>query len=96
MKQLKIQKVLKYNTYLLENENEKFELTLEFYGVLKPKEGDVFKVHEKLLDKNSIKFTQPYAFELTDISQEMIEELNEEYAVLYSENKVYTLKRIYG
>ena len=97
MKKFKIEKVMTHNCYVLKENDKTEELILEFYGLAKPKAGDFLLINEKLLNRKSIEFTQPYAFELTDISQEMIETLNDkEYAVLISENKTYSLKRIYG
>ena len=97
MKKLKIEKVKAHSCYVLKEKEETEELVLEFYGLNNPISGDLLLIHEKLLDRNSVEFTQPYAFELADINPERIEKLNDkEYAVLVTENKVYSLKRIYG
>lgn len=100
----KIKKCLKFNTYLLEikkeidcNACEKLtELQIEFYGIDQPKENAYLLLNEKLLDRNSTEFTQPYSFELYE-NKPTKEELNSgEFAVLKIDSKNIVLKRIYG
>lgn len=102
----KIKKCLAFNTYLLTIKKEidcniyekEIELQIEFYGINKPKENSCLLLNEKLLDKNSNEFTQPYSFELQQHKNKLTkrELYNSEFAVLEENNKYYILKRIYG
>lgn len=91
-----IKKCLPNNAYVLGAFDEELEMTLEFYGTKSPKEGDILVLHENLFDINSSKFTQPYSFEVCDKEITSEQELDEETAILKSDEKIYVLKRIYG
>ena len=92
------EKVLDYNTYILKTKKGSFELVLEFYGVDKPKVGDKMLISEKLFDKNSQFYTQPYAFEISNTKKASeVKQTNDiNYIVLSVNDKVCVLKRIYG
>lgn len=91
-----IKKCLPNNVYVLGAFDEEFEMTLEFYGTKTPKEGDFLVLHENLFDYKSPEFTQPYGFEISDKEIISEQELDEETAILKSDEKIYVLKRIYG
>lgn len=100
----KIKKCLPFNAYLLEIEKGQtkfkkentFELVIEFYGMDKPKENSYLLINEKLLDKNSSEYTQPYSFELCKTKIKKEELIDSNYAILKVENKNLLLKRICG
>ena len=85
------------NSYILSDGKNEIELMLEFYPQIQISIGDKILMHEKLLDRNSKYYTQPYAFEITNFPNELVKEKNSsEYIVISSNNKMITLKRIYG
>ena len=85
------------NSYILSDGKNEIELMLEFYPQIQILIGDKILMHEKLLDRNSKYYTQPYAFEITNFPNELVKEKNSsEYIVISSNNKMITLKRIYG
>lgn len=100
----KIKKNLEFNTYVLDvvkpEENENLERTytlqLEFYGVDKPSINSYLFLNNKLLDRNSSEFTQPYSFELSNKKVTKEDFVNPDFAVLKINKKNYILKRIYG
>ena len=97
MKKLKIVEIGQYNSYKLQTDDGKMvRLILEFYSMPKPKVGDEFFIDEKLLDRSSEYFVQPYAFEKTDIKLNDVQNDDIEIAVLKTENKTIVLKRLYG
>lgn len=96
MKYFVIEKCLEFNQYVLKNDKEKIQLSLEFYGVQKPVEGDSIAIHENLLNTQSKYFVQPYAFEKTENYPSKLENLNEEFALLKISGNTCVLKRIYG
>lgn len=92
-----IEKCLEYNQYILRVNKRKILMTLEFYGVEKPTEGDSFAMHKQLFDMRSPNFVQPYAWGKTEDYPENPEDLNEEFALLKTkDNKIHVLKRLYG
>ena len=95
---LTIKEVNQYGKYVLVGENISINLVLEFYNTKKPKVGDKILIHEKLLNKNSSLFTQPYSFEINqEYKPEEIKNMDDmEYAVLKSGGKYVSLKRVYG
>lgn len=100
----KIKKCLPFNAYLLEVKKEidcklterSIELQIEFYGMDKPKENSYLFFSERLLDKNSSQFTQPYSFELFKGSITKTQLNSDQFAVLKTDEINYILKRIYG
>lgn len=97
MVELKFEKSLNYNAYLLKSKGTNIELILEFYGIEKPQKGDLLFIHEDLLNPKSEYFVQPYAFELTKINLKEIKEMNDRaFALVKQGKKIYSLKRIYG
>lgn len=80
-----------YYTFLSED-NQNYELMIEFYGI-DADVDDVVLFNEILLDRNSESFCQPYAFELTN-SQDYID--NGEFMALRKNGINYILKRVYG
>ena len=77
-------------------ETEFFEKSRPFRK--KPKVGDKILIHEKLLDKKSNVYTQPYAFEKQEhLDPNYVRELNDtEFIVVGNNDKHYAFKRIYG
>ena len=72
-------------------------LLLEFYEMDLPKVGDVLVLADKLLDRRSRDFVQPYAF--TPTTEEEVKARNidrEDLAGLNTGNKNIILKRLYG
>ena len=93
---LKIVKENDYNEYVLKNnkDNKEYKLILEFYGIDKPKVGDVIIISDKLIEPNNEWYSQPYVFELSSKVDKNIEKIN--LLGLISQGKKYILKRIYG
>ena len=89
--------VLDNNAYVISREKEKHEVVFEFVGIDAPKKGDKIIIHQDLLNKYSASYTQPYAFELAEVNPKVVTEGNDrEYIIISTDNKIYTLKRIYG
>lgn len=92
-------KVLRLNSnclYVFENEDKKqISLQLELYGISKLNKDDVVNICDKLLDKKSDDFVQPYAFEKCDLADFSKLDKNEKMIVERKDEKVL-LKRIYG
>lgn len=95
---LTIKEVNQYGKYVLVGQNVKTDLIFEFIKINTPKVGDKVLIHEKLLNKNSSFFTQPYSFEINqEYKPEEIKNMDDmEYAVLKSGGKYIPLKRVYG
>ena len=85
------------NKYLVRDikTNKVYSLVFEFYGIDKPKRKDIIVLDDELLNRNSEYFTQPFAFKLYDEKQGNVTD-NKELAGLYSNNKKFILRRIYG
>lgn len=100
MKTLIVKKTLDFNFFeLLDAEKNTFLLQLEFYNLPSFGIGDqiVFK-DERLLDKTSSVFTQPYAFEMAnvDCEKKQVFENDPNITVAKIGGKTFCLKRIYG
>lgn len=81
-------------TYTLRSEDDKIEsLIFEFYGGITPEIDNILCFNEKLLDRRSESFCQPYAFLLTQ-QDEYIDD--GEYLALRQNGQNYILKRVYG
>ena len=82
--------------YVFEEESKKqISLQLELYGTSKLTKGDVVNICDKLLDRSSVDFVQPYAFEKCDLADFSKLSKNEKMIVERGGEKVL-LKRIYG
>lgn len=92
-------KVLEINSnclYVFEKENkQKISLQIEFYGISKLNKGDVVNICDKLLDRSSENFVQPYAFEKCDIADFSKMDKHEKMIIEQQKEKIL-LKRIYG
>ena len=96
MKSYIFKQILK-NSYILSDGKNDVEVMLEFYPEIEISIGDKILMHEQLLDRTSKFYTQPYAFELTNFPNELVKEQNDsEYIVISTNDKLVTLKRIYG
>ena len=95
---LTVKEVKEYGKFSLVGENVNIDLVLEFFDVNKPKVGDKILMHERLLNRNSSIFTQPYSFKRTlDYEAEEIKYMEDmEYAVLKVGKDYISLKRVYG
>ena len=100
MERFIIKEIKEHNNYVLQNAEslEEIELILEFYNIEPIMVNSQILLHKKLLNKNSVNFVQPYAFEFnSEYSVEQVQALNEpEFAAISINDKIYTLKRIYG
>ena len=100
MVKLTFEKVEDNNFYVLKDENGNMhELVLEFYGLsVLLSNGDKILMHEALLNRNSPKYTQPYAFELDfkTASEAVLKDELEDNIILRVSGKNFVLKRIYG
>lgn len=96
MIRLKIKRIDKYNSYILEKPNgSTVSLILEIILGFNLQINDEICLSKTLLDFSSPSFVQPYAF--TKCSKEEYENLLElEKAQVISNNNVIFLKRIYG
>lgn len=95
MEKLKVIGVRQYGEYLLQNEKgEIISLILEFYGVENPNINDLLIINEKLLDRSSEYFVQPYAFTLYDEND--VRMIEEDIAGMVKDGKHIALKRVYG
>lgn len=95
MEKLKVIGVRQYGEYLLQNEkSEIISLILEFYGVENPNINDLLFINEKLLDRSSEYFVQPYAFTLYDEND--VRMIEEDIAGMVKDGKHIALKRVYG
>ena len=98
MLDLKIIKIEKA-CYILEDENKNTQsLLLEFFGMDKPKKGDVLLLPEKLLDRRSVNFVQPYSFEPLKSEEDLKngKYTKDDVAGIIKNGKEFLLKRIYG
>ena len=81
------------------NNNEE-ELLFIFYSGDKPKIRDTIKIDERLLDKRSEFFAQPFCYEFLGEENEIIKNyINKqptEYIILKTQDKNIIYKRIYG
>ena len=97
MKSYIFKQILENASYILSDGKKDIEVMLEFYPEIQISIGDKILMHEQLLDKNSKYFTQPYAFEISNFPNELVKEQNySEYIVIFTNDKMITLKRIYG
>ena len=73
-------------------------LTFVFYDVKAPEVGNLVQIHEKLLDKNSKEFSQPYYFgDLDDPTGRAVERLkDEEIVCLHMNGEKVICKRLFG
>lgn len=95
MEKLKVVGVRQYGEYLLQNEKgEIISLILEFYCVENPNINDLLFINEKLLDRSSEYFVQPYAFTRYDESDSRL--IEEDIAGMIKGGKHIALKRVYG
>lgn len=85
------------NSYILKDikTNKNYSLKFEFYGVDRPKLGDIIVLNEVLLDRNSEYFAQPFAFASFNEKEEKVTD-NKDLAGFYSNGKKFILRRIYG
>lgn len=97
MVKLKIIKVNNYNNYNLINvdTNDMYSLFLEFYGINKPKAGDLIAIDERLLNPSYEGYCQPYAFKLCE-NKVSVPQNDAEYIALKTGEFSFVLKRIYG
>lgn len=92
----KIEKCLDFNEYELKAGDKKIRLTLDFFGVEKPKAGDVIALHKNLLDEKSADFTGFYAFEVDNTKHTEYSKATQEIALCQTGDKKYVLRRVYG
>lgn len=85
----------KYNEYILKVGSKEISLVLEFYGV-DVSMGDSIILDEKLLDKNSRGYVEPYAFEMLGVLSKNIKLPNTDFAVLSTKDGDKMLRRVYG
>ena len=95
-KRLKIKEKKDNNEYILEDlkTGEIYSLILEFYDISMPKVNDTLVLSEKLLDKKSSIYCQPYAFTLFNNDFKDIH--RNDIAGLITSSEKIVLKRIYG
>lgn len=93
---LKIKEIKKHGEFVLQNQKTKQEcrLILQFYGIQSPQVGDVLLLNERLLNPKDEWFSQPYAFEALEDSDDGLKEID--LAGLITKDKKYLLKRVYG
>lgn len=103
MKLLEVVNVNEFNRYTFVNldDGKETNLVLEFCGEeetfpLLP--NDVILINEKLLDKKSSNYVEPYTYELTTKHKpKQVIDLNiEDCVVINRKNKNYVFKRLYG
>lgn len=85
--------------YTLEDENKNTQnLLFEFHDMDNPKKGDVLLLPEKLLDRRSENFVQPYAFEPLESEKRIKGEKisQDDIAGILKKGKEILLRRIYG
>ncbi|MGN1200954.1 MAG: hypothetical protein ACI4R8_01635 [Candidatus Caccovivens sp.] len=95
MIQLSIKEIKNHGEYVLQDKSgKKQSLILEFYNITPPSVDDVLFFHEKILNRSSENFVQPFAFaSMTKESQQ----INDEDIVgLHTKNGNFVLKRVYG
>ena len=81
---------------LMDEQNEQlYELFLEFHGIKKPNIADCITLDEKLLNPKFEGFAQPYAWTLLQ-KTELKSAQKIDCAVLTYHGKDFLLKRIYG
>ena len=103
MEKLKVESINEHNVYTFSylEKNAKIDLMFELYGLNKSfslQKDDIIYINEKLLNKNSSNYIEPYSFEVTkDYLPKNVVFLNmENCIVLKRKNKMLVLKRIYG
>ncbi len=101
MKRLIIKEITNNNFFLLEDEkSNKEELIFEFFSEVKPEKNDLIYLDEKIINKKSIYFTQPFSYELLgegiNIMKNYVDKNPTEYLILFKKNKKLIYKRIYG
>ncbi len=98
MEVLYITKCKEYNAYdfVQKSTGKKLSLQIEFYGINKPKEGDIIAISKDLLNPESEDYVQPYAFKVCDVNINKIKEAKEYLILSDSNNKKHILKRVYG
>lgn len=90
-----IERCLDYNGYLINFNGKRIDLSLEFYGIDKPCEGAQITLDEKLLDKKSKEYTQPYSFEFVK-NMKSGERIADKMIILQINGENFVLKRVYG
>lgn len=95
MVKLTIAKIGEYNEYVLMNGSREFLFALTFYNMPNPKVGDILFFPKSYLNINSPDFVHSLYFEPLD-NKELQENSKTDLAGLYTKNKNYILKRIYG
>lgn len=95
-KSLKIMQIKSHNEYVLQDTviKEQYRLILEFHDMDKPQVGDVLLLNENLLNPKYEWYGQPYAFEKLDNDKTDLKEID--LAGIFTKNKKYILKRVYG
>ncbi len=85
-----------FGEYVLINKQGKSQsLMLEFYNMKEPAIGDKIYMDASLLNRNSVNFVQPYAFE--PIRENETENISDkDIAGLHTKTEHIALKRIYG
>ena len=94
MEELKIVEVKEFNEFVLESRTGRYNFTIEFYDMPKPKVGDVLILSENCLDTKSPDFVSMLQFEVLD--EKNIKKFKEsDIMALHTKNKDYILHRIY-
>jgi len=97
MVSLKILSLKENNKYLLRDMKNyrMYSLMFEFHNLKAPSVGDVIVLDDKLLNRLSEYYAQPYAFEVYDEKDGKVND-ERDLAGLYTQNKKIILRRIYG
>lgn len=85
----------KYNEYILKVGSKEISLVLEFHGV-NVATGDSIVLDEKLIDKKSIDYVEPYAFEMYGFASKTTKLPNADFAILSTKDGDKMLRRVYG
>ena len=95
MIKLIIDKVEGYNYYLIDNNNKKYKINIEFYNIEnKPKEKDIIYMNKELL--NEINIPLSFGPLLVKYGRKIESAEDKDILVLVSDNKKEYLKRYYG
>lgn len=89
MIKLKVMGIDMYNNYTLENNNNKYNLVINFYGDNIPTIGDFIYLPEEILENINIYNFGPINNNISTISEEEI-------IKIITKNKEYYLQRYYG